>query len=221
MKFRLLIYDLDGTLLDAFEDIQIALNYGLAQCGLPTHPIEDVKRFVGDGIASLVKRALPAGREEKFDEVLPLVADYYRSHPAGTAKLYPGVKETLTALRAKGVKQAILTNKPHLIAVEACARLGLNALVDKVQGEDAQHPLKPDPRAALALARVFSAAPEDCAIVGDGKPDALLARAAGMKFVGCTWGMHTRPEIESFAPDRVIDSVAELSGRLSSPSRLP
>ncbi len=211
-----ILYDLDGTLLDAFEDIQIALNYGLSSCGLPTHPIERVKTFVGDGIEHLVRRALPKGSEGRFAEVLPLVASYYRENPSATAKLYPGVAETLTSIHAKGIKQAILTNKPHAIAVSVCERLGLSRLVEKIQGESPDCPLKPNPEAALRIAREFGYPAESGIVVGDGRPDAALAKAAGMRFVGCAWGMLTREELQAMRPWMILDVIGELIALIDS-----
>ncbi len=211
---KLVIYDLDGTLLEAFEDIRSALNFALEQRGLPKKSLKEVRQWVGDGIVMLVKRALGTEHADRLNDVVPLVAEYYKTHPAGTSKLYPGVRETLTRLRKMGMRQAILTNKPHAIAVQACAKLGLGELVDRVQGEDATHPLKPDPESAMILAREFGVAPSECVIVGDGKPDVDLARTAGMKVIGCAWGATSPERMESFKPDAVIERMEELAETL-------
>lgn len=210
MPIRLVIYDLDGTLLDAFEDIRAALNHGMESLGLPTHSLAAVKSFVGDGIDALVRRGLGKDHQDLFDKALQLVAGYYEDHPAGAASLYSGVRETLRELGEAGVRQAILTNKPHGIAMDVCESCGLAGLVDAIQGEDEAHPLKPDPAAALELMRRFGADSASTIMVGDGGADMRVARAAGILFAGCTWGMHTREEILSMEPDFLLSDIREL-----------
>jgi len=207
---KLIIYDLDGTLLNAFEDIADALNHGLAQFGYRTLPLKSVVKLVGDGIEKLVERGLPEGEGHRWPEVLPVVRQYYLDHPSKRAHLYPGVLQTLANFRAKGIHQAILTNKPHEIAVDACAAIGLGDAVDEVQGAKAEIPLKPNPVAALALAGRFEVQVEECVVVGDGGPDVKIARAAGMRVIGCSWGMHSREEIEAMKPDAIIDGMDDL-----------
>lgn len=210
MTIKLVIYDLDGTLLDAFEDIRSALNHGMEVLGLPTHSLEAVRGFVGDGIDNLVRRGLGPHHQDRFDRALELVAGYYESHPAGAASLYPGVTGTLRAIGESAVRQAILTNKPHGIARDVCEACGLARLVDAIQGEDPGHPLKPDPTSALDLMRRFEADADSTLMVGDGEADMRVARAAGIRSVGCTWGMHPRGVIESLRPDFIIESIGEL-----------
>lgn len=210
MTVKLIIYDLDGTLLNAFEDIADALNHGLSNFGYRTLPLAVVIKLVGDGIEKLVERGLPEGEGHRWPEVLPAVGKYYLDHPSNRAHLYPGVLETLASLRAQGIHQAILTNKPHEIAVDACAAIGLGRAVDEVQGAKADVPLKPNPEAALALAERFAVKVHQCVVVGDGGPDVKIARAAGMRVIGCSWGMHSREEIEAMKPDSIIDGMHEL-----------
>lgn len=207
---KLIIYDLDGTLLDSFEDIARALNHGLTGCGLPPCPIEDVKRYVGNGIRVLVLRALGERNAGRVDDVLPLCAQFYKAHPADASRLYPGVLETLQALHDRGIIQVILTNKPHAIALESCASFGLNAVVDRVQGESADAPLKPNPEAALRIIREFGVSTGEAVVVGDGKPDIDLARAAGIRAIACSWGTQSRAELEALNPDAIIDRMDEL-----------
>lgn len=209
-----MLYDLDGTLIDSFEDIARALNHGLEQCGLAPHSIERVKTFVGDGIVRLVERALEPRNRELLDEVLPLVRRYYAEHPAATARTYPRVVETVTSLRKRGLGQVIVTNKPHPIALQSCDRLGLTPLFDAVQGEAPGRPLKPDPEVARAFMREFGVQPSQCLMVGDGKADAELARAAGLRFVGCAWGMTPREKLAALGADPLIDGIEDLLGLL-------
>lgn len=219
---KLIIYDLDGTLLDAFEDIRRALNHGLATLGLPPKTLDETRGLVGEGVVKLIERALGPENQHLTGRALGLVKTYYQDNPASVSTLYPGVMETLAELRRRGYLQAILTNKPHEIAVDACARLGLAAAVDRVQGEDASHPLKPDPRAALTLIADMGASPAEAVIVGDGDPDVALARAAGLPVVACSWGVNTQARMRELGADALIDSISDLLALLpgAEPARM-
>lgn len=207
---RMIIYDLDGTLLDAFEDIRQALNHGLATLGFPPKTLEETKGLVGEGVVKLVEKALGPGREDLIPRAMQLVKEFYQDQPASHSRLYDGVPETLAELRRRGYMQAVLTNKPHVIAVEACERLGLAALVDRVQGEDAAHPLKPDPRAALIVIEEMGFTPADAVVVGDGDPDVELARAAGLPVIACGWGVNTPARMRELGVDALVERISDL-----------
>lgn len=210
-----ILYDLDGTLLDSFGDIHAALSHALEACGLPGHSLETVKGFVGEGALRLVERALGPEAAHRRDEVVSILKTWYAEHPAETSRPYPGTLETLDALRARGLRQAILTNKPHAIALRSCDRTGLAERVDLVQGEGGAQPLKPHPEAALSVLRRLGSAPDRCLIVGDGEPDMLLARACAARSVGCAWGVTPRARLEELAGEGVLDSLGELPALLA------
>lgn len=209
---RLVVFDLDGTLLDSFEDIRRALNHALAAKGFPTHPTETVKGWVGDGAARLVERALPREATGARDEILAILKEYYADHAADASTPYPGALETLELLRACGTKLAILTNKPHGIALGCCERTGLAERVDRIRGEAPGQPLKPDPEALLPILREFEAPPAATLFVGDGEPDAAIARACGTRLALCTWGTLARERIAALGPDAVLERAEELLG---------
>ncbi len=210
----LVLYDLDGTLVDAFEDIAAALNHGLREAGLDEQPIERVRAWVGDGILRLVERAAGPGNRNRAREIVPAVRAYYNAHATRTARLYPGVKATLRRLRVSGLRQAILTNKPHDVALTSCDRLGLTPLVDAIQGETSGAPLKPDPRSARRLIRRLKATPAGTVMVGDGPADLALAKAAGIAMIGCAWGTTPRQRLLAAGCDVVIEAIEELPGAL-------
>ena len=208
---KLLVYDLDGTLVDAFEDIWRAVNAVLGRFGLAELPFETVKSFVGEGAATLIRRCLGREHEGRFEEIYGAFRTYYTENPSRRAQLYPGVARTLDELRERGLRQAILTNKPHEITVPLCRRLGLAERVDGIWGERSDAPHKPDPEALLQIVRHFGLDPAQCAMVGDGQSDHQVARAAGAPMIAVTWGVLTAAQARSLRPLLVIDQMEELA----------
>ncbi len=211
---HLVIFDLDGTLVDAFRDIQAAVNAMLASHGYPTHDIATIRGFVGNGVVRLVERCLPPEGARHLDESVAFVRKYYEEHPADHAALYPGVKDGLQRLKAAGVKIAILSNKPHEITLVLANRLGLDRLAHLVMGEQRGIPMKPDPTTVLMIREELGT--ETLSIVGDGLPDAQLARNLGARFVGVDWGIGTRGQLEEYGP--VVSSFGEVTELLLAPS---
>jgi phosphoglycolate phosphatase len=207
---RLVVYDLDGTLLDAFEDILNALNHALTHFGLPTYGLDAVKQFVGDGVEVFIKRALKDVPRYRMREVRDLFIAGYSSPARSTARVYPGTIETLRELRRLGLLQAVLTNKPHPIAISSCDHVGIGPIVDHVQGTDPDHPLKPDPRGLLRILDVLGVDPSTTIFVGDGRPDMEVACAAGVAAVGCSWGTQSPAQLIGQGAVRVVDSLAEI-----------
>lgn len=181
------MFDLDGTVVDAFADIAAAANHGLAAHGLPTHDLSTITGFVGNGLSKLVERALPPGAADRHADVLAATLAYYRDHPADLARVYDGMPEAIAELRADGFRTAILSNKADILVQRIVEALGLAHLFDAVVGERPGEHIKPDPTALLALARRLGAA--KTAMIGDGRPDMEVARNAGAAFVGVLWGL--------------------------------
>lgn len=197
MAFRAVIFDLDGTLLDTLADLADAMNVVLAENRLPLHPVEAYRRFVGDGIETLVRRALPfevPDAEDLRRFVQAMRAEYGRRLTAKT-RPYPGVAPLLEAVAASGRSTAVLTNKPQTAAVEILAALLPGHRFRRIVGEGAGFPRKPDPAAALAIARDLRVGPAECLLVGDSGVDMQTARAAGMVAVGALWGFRSAEEL--------------------------
>lgn len=210
-EIRLVVYDMDGTLIDAFVDIHDGINTVLKRFGLPPRTMDDVRRGVGDGARMLIARMLPPEAQGLLDEAYHAYRAYYAAHPIVRAGLYPGVAATLDRLRLRGVHQAILTNKPDEVARPICDKLGLTGVVDGIWGEVDGVPSKPDPEALLAIVRHFGLEPAQCAMVGDGHPDCMVARAAGARFFGVTWGQMSRDDLVLHRPDAMLESFEQLN----------
>jgi phosphoglycolate phosphatase len=204
---NLVIFDMDGTLVDAFRDIQAAVNAMLAQRGHPGHDLATIRGFVGNGVVRLVERSLPPAELPHLDQAVAFVRAYYEQHPADHAVLYPGAEECLAQLRAAGCKQAILSNKPHEITALVAKRLRLDTMVDAIVGEKRDRPIKPDPAGVHELQRQFAA--DRVTVVGDGLPDAQVARNAGASFIGVDWGISTRQMLKPFGP--VVSSLHDVA----------
>lgn len=207
---RLVIYDLDGTLLDSFADIAAAVNHGMRRIGLDEHSPERIRTFVGDGLRKCVERALGAEHVSRIEEVIGVVSGFYSANPTALGGLYPGVEAMLTEIRSAGIRQAVLTNKPHAITVRAAEQTGLDALLDAVQSHADGVALKPDPEGIIRLMDRFGAGIEQTLYVGDGRPDVEAASAAGVACLGVAWGVEPPARLLELGAKATAGSAAEL-----------
>ncbi len=193
------VFDLDGTLVDSLGDIADAMNAVLAGLGLPTHPRDRYRFFVGDGLEVLVRRALPGDRvdERLVARALDRMRDEYGRRATATTRPYPGIPELLDGLAARNRPFAVFTNKPHDAAVDMVDRLLGRWRFVAVLGPGPGTPRKPDPAGALRVAAAMGVAPGACMYVGDTAVDMATARAAGMIPAGALWGFRTEDELHS------------------------
>jgi len=215
-RFRAVLFDLDGTLLDTLEDIANSTNRVLARHGFPSHPIDAYRYFVGDGVVTLFTRALPAERRDEAT-IETCVRDYHTDYKGNwnvRTCLYPQVEELLDALTARGIPFAVLSNKPHEFTTACVECLLARWQFAAVCGQKANVPSKPDPAAALQIARELEIPPADFLYVGDTSTDILTASAAGMFPVGVAWGFRPRAELEQAGAKLVIEHPKELLGLL-------
>ena len=197
MSFRAILFDLDGTLLDTLEDIADAMNRVLSERGYAKHSVEAYRYFVGNGSLVLVKRALPKDRRE--DEVIrscleAFLHDYGRTWKVKT-KPYEGIPALLDALTKRGLRMAVLSNKRDEIAKETVSELLSRWLFDAVVGQRDEVPAKPDPAAAIEIAKEMQIPPGEYLYLGDSAVDMKTAVAAGMFPVGALWGFRSRDEL--------------------------
>lgn len=197
MPFRAVIFDLDGTLLDTIDDIADAMNTVLAQNNLPTHEVDAYRTFVGDGVRNLARRALPQRSRDDatVDRFTAAMRDAYAQNWNDKTKPYDGVPEMLDALAERGVKLAILSNKPDDFTAMCVEALLPRWKFDVVLGHRDGVPLKPDPGGAIVVARRLGVEPADILYVGDSGMDMQAAAAAGMTPLGVLWGFRARAEL--------------------------
>ncbi|MCX7015183.1 MAG: HAD-IA family hydrolase [Candidatus Sumerlaeota bacterium] len=209
-EIRLVVLDLDGTLVDAFEDIHQATNYTLAQLGKAPLDFATVRSFVGNGAVMLLRRALRIDDGDLIARALAHWQAYAAEHAAERSRLYPGALEFLDGVRRLGVKTALLSNKPHAITVEILARLGLAERFDLAWGERPEFPCKPDPGALRAVMERLGARSDQTLVVGDGAPDLEVAKAAGAFSCGAAWGLTSREGLIALGADVTVDNIDEL-----------
>ncbi|MCD4824445.1 MAG: HAD family hydrolase [Phycisphaerae bacterium] len=212
MDFKAVLFDLDGTLLDTLDDLADAVNAALAGQGLPTHPVEAYKIFVGNGAVTLVTRTLP--EDQRTEENIAACykefqAEYQKRWDAKTQP-YEGIADMLTALTARGLKLTVLSNKPHDFTQLCVKRYFGDTPFEIVQGVADDCLPKPDPAGAKAVAAKLDISPEEFLYVGDTNTDMQTANAAGMYAVGVTWGFRSAEELTEHGAKTLIDHPSEL-----------
>ncbi|MEK6608649.1 MAG: HAD-IA family hydrolase [Myxococcota bacterium] len=206
-SFRLVVYDLDGTLVDSRGDIADALNFALAQLGLPTHTDEAVERMIGEGATRLVERAIGEARHE-LDEALAIFRARYGAHLADRTRPYAGVVDMLASSRAQS---AVATNKPGGWAREICRGLGLERHLVAILGADDVPRSKPDPAVVDVLRERARVERGETLLVGDSLADIATARAAGVTVCAVSWGYGEESTLRAAAPDYLCHAPAQVS----------
>jgi phosphoglycolate phosphatase len=216
MRRFLLVFDLDGTLVDSAPDLRAALNQMLRERGHPALSLPQVKRMVGDGAPAMVARAFAASGTDPADAAGALLRflEIYEANAVRLTRPYPKVPETLAALRQQGYRTAICTNKPQRATIAVLEGLGLSELFDGVAGGDRFPVRKPDPGHLLGLISELGGRAEASALIGDNENDAAAARAAGIPLVLMRYG-YARVDPESLAADSLLDHFDELPRTLA------
>ena len=221
-KFKAVVFDLDGTLVDSAPDLQAAMNRMLAQIGRDELSVEAVTGMIGDGVPKLVERGLEASggipdgdAVEGLAKMLSKFADEYKGHGTELTKPYPGVIETLANLRQAGIAMAVCTNKPQAATMEILEALDLARYFNAALGGDALDGIrKPDPKHLIAALDAVGATPGEAVMVGDHLNDLAVARATGSPAVLCTYG-YSRVPVTELGADAVIDAFDQLPDALA------
>ncbi len=210
---KAVLFDLDGTLLDTLDDLAAAMNGALADEGLPTSPVEAHKVMIGDGVLNYVLRALPADRRDDRALVERVGEAYGARYAAAwtrTTRVYDGVDAMLAGLRQRGLRLAVLSNKPDGFTREMVDHFLGDVPFEIVRGATDGVPLKPDPTAAVAIAERMGVATADFLYLGDTATDMRTARAAGMFAGGALWGFRTRAELADAGAEALIAHPTDL-----------
>jgi len=206
------IFDLDGTLLDTLDDLMDAVNHALAQMGWPTRSRDEIRQFVGNGVAKLLERAVPAGTSRPdTDKALEIFKAFYNVHKQDKTAPYPGVAELLKALGEKGVKLAVVSNKFDA-AVRSLMGDYFPGLLDACAGENeaAGVPKKPDPAMVLQVMKTLGVTADRAVYVGDSDVDLQTAKNAGLPCISVTWGFRDRDFLTAHGAVTFADTPAEL-----------
>mgnify|MGYP005845554833 CR=1 FL=1 len=216
LRFKAVIFDLDGTLLDTLGDLADAMNAVLSGNRLPTHPVDAYRNFVGEGIAQLVRRALPfeVADEADLNHFVGEMQREYRMRWTCRTRPYPGIEEMLAALCRSGLQLAVLSNKPDEAVRHLVGALLSPEVFHRVLGAGAERPRKPDPAAALEIAAGLKVDPPEVVFVGDSAIDMQTAVAAGMFPAGALWGFRPQAELLAAGARRLFELPRDVSAWL-------
>jgi phosphoglycolate phosphatase len=208
---KAIIFDLDGTLVDSARDLQDAMNALLAQEGLRSVDLDEVKSMIGDGVAKLVERAMVAtgGDLSRLPILVRRFLELYGANASHHTEAYPGVRDTLEGLKGMGLSLAVVTNKPYSATIDILESLELKSFFATIVGGDTLPERKPDPAPILLAMDRLGVGPEDVLMVGDNYHDVQAARAAGIGAFAVTYGYSHKPHAELGA-DKLIAEMSEL-----------
>ena len=210
MGYKLAVFDLDGTILNTLEDLADATNYALEKHGFSRRTIDEVRRFVGNGIRKLIERAVPPGLPvAEIDKVHETFSGYYQLHCADKTRPYEGILPLLQRLRAAGCLTAVVSNKADA-AVQPLCRHYYEGLFDFAVGERADIRCKPAPDAVYEVLRRLGVDGADAVYIGDSEVDIRTAENAGLDSIIVTWGFRDREFLESQGGRRFVDRPEEI-----------
>ena len=210
MAYKLAIFDLDGTILNTLEDLADATNYALGEHGYPGRTIEEVRRFVGNGIRRLIEQAVPDGlTEEETDGVHETFSAHYEQHCADKTRPYEGILQLLQHLRAAGCLTAVVSNKAD-VAVQPLCKHYYEGLFDYAVGERADIRRKPAPDSVQEVLRRLQVETAEAVYIGDSEVDIQTAQNAGLDSIIVTWGFRDRAYLESQGGRRFVDRPEEI-----------
>ena len=210
----LVIFDLDGTLIDSKRDLTDSVNATRIWHGLAPLPDDIVSSYVGNGAPMLIRRSFPHATQEELPVLLRYFLDYYREHMLDATVLYPGVREGLDRLYEADVPMAVLTNKPVRFSIRLIEGLGLESYFFRIYGGNSFEQKKPDPIGIKTLMAESGASPRSTIMVGDSAVDIRTARNAGVQACGVSWGFQPETFLEA-PPDFVIDDMRTLAARVT------
>ncbi len=215
-KPQMVLIDVDGTLVDSVPDLAYCVDQMMQSLGMPAYGEEKVRHWVGNGVERLVKRALIGqldGEPESalFEKGYPLFLDLYTQNSSKRSTLYPGVLEGLEYLQSQSCHLGCVTNKAEQFTLPILGTLGIESFFEIILCGDTLAKKKPDPLPLLHAAKALTIAPENALMIGDSISDVKAARAAGFQIICMSYGYNHGVDIRLAEPDKVIDSMAELS----------
>ncbi|MBR5326107.1 MAG: HAD family hydrolase [Prevotella sp.] len=214
MTYSTYIFDLDGTLLDTLGDLTASVNYAMRTHGMPEHPIDDVRRFVGNGVRKLMERAIPQGTGNPlFEETFATFRQYYMAHSLDTTKPYEGIPEMLAELQKRGCRLAVVSNK-MMAATQELIRHFFPGTIEVAIGEHEAEGIrkKPAPDTVLAALRQLGVGKEGAVYVGDSDVDIMTARNSGLPCISVLWGFRDRDFLIQHGAETFVSVPSELLG---------
>lgn len=217
-KYNVVLFDLDGTLLDTLGDLTASTNYALRQYGLPERMLTEIRSYVGNGVENQIRCACPASVDASvFAGVLTVYKSHYASHADILTKPYDGISEMLSALKREGFRIGVASNKFEEAAVPICRKYFADQL-DAVAGESAVCPRKPDPTMLFRLMEKLGGNPQNTLYIGDSDVDIRTGKAAGLRVISCAWGFRDRSFLEKVRYELIPE--AEKTDLIDSPDQI-
>lgn len=208
---KCVIFDMDGTVYDSIADLANSVNYALERCNIPTHEIESYKNFLGEGVFTLIRKAITESyyNDEIFDKVKHEYEEHYKKNLNDLSKPYEGIIPMLNKLKESGIKIAICSNKPHAFCVDICDT-SFKDVFDFVLGQSSERPKKPNPSMLFKIIEQLDSDSENAIYVGDSGIDIMAGKNANIKTIGVTYGFRTREELVESGAEYLCDNVEQL-----------
>lgn len=214
---KTVIFDLDGTLLNTLDDLADSTNYALSKFGYPTRTIEEVRQFVGNGVAKLIERAIPEGKNNpNFEKCLAIFKENYAQNMYNKTAPYNGIIEMLSNLKSKRIKIAVVSNKFDLAVKELCKKY-FEGFIDFAAGENEAQGIrkKPAPDTVISVLNEFNFASEDAVYVGDSDVDIMTAKNSQMPCISVTWGFRDEKFLLENGATILINAPSEIYNHLA------
>ncbi len=207
---KLVIFDLDGTLLNTINDLGQSCNYALQQLGYATHPLSAYPFMVGGGVRKLIERAQPDASPETVDEIITIFKQHYDHHNTDTSTPYSGIHDMLRALRDAGVQVAVASNKYQEAVTQIISHFFPDIPFVSVQGQQPGRNVKPDPSIVFSILGICPTPKQDVLYVGDSAVDIETARRACLENCGVTWGFSPVSHLRGAYADHIVSTPAEI-----------
>lgn len=209
-KIDTIIFDLDGTLLNSLEDLRVSVNYALFGFKYPKQTLDMVRRNVGNGIEKLMERSLPDGKDNvNYEVCLEIFKEHYKTHMSVNTKPYPHIIETLAALKSRGYKLAVVSNKFDAAVKPLCQKY-FKSLIDVAIGQSKDTKKKPAPDTVYIALDELDSSAETSIYVGDSEVDIQTAKNSGMDCISVSWGFKTKEFLEQNGASVIIDTPLEI-----------
>lgn len=214
MKYKLAIFDMDGTILSTLDDLANGVDYALSENGLPARNKQETRAALGRGVRFLIEQSVPAGLSDaEISKVEEDFLKYYKVHSMDNTRPYDGIVELIKEVRASGVKTAVVSNKIDSAVKELCANFFEGAF-DVAYGERPEIPKKPDPKPINAIIDEFGLSKDEVVYIGDSEVDLLTANNAGINHIIVTWGFRDRDFLVQNGAKTLVESMDELKEQI-------